>query len=402
MSDVLTPESDGEAARMIRAACADGVKLDIHGGDTRSGLGRPRSAERGISSAALEGVVFYEPAEMTICVRAGTTIEAVEAAIAEHNHNHILPFEPMRPQALWGARGEPTIGGMVATNHSGPRRVSAGGVRDGVLGLRLVNGLGEAIRCGGRVMKNVTGLDLTKLNCGAHGTLGFLTEATIKLAPKPERVQTLEIPRVGEKRAIDAMTRALGSPFGISAAAWLPAGMGADHARVLLRIEGFEDSVAYRAARLTELLATELLAEFGEKIQPLTEADSSALWRAIRDAKFIAEPRDRAVWRVSLAPSEAHAFVGRLAGTALGHYLDLGGALVWLATEESESAAAEVRRALARSRGHAILMRGKDELRKSVAVFQPLSELELRISRGLKASFDPVGVLNFGRMYRGV
>jgi len=394
MSDILTPESEGEASKMIRAACADGVKLDVHGGDTRSGLGRPRSAQRGISSAALEGVVFYEPAEMTICARAGTAVETVEAAIVEHNH--ILPFEPRRPHALWGVGGEPTIGGMVATNLSGPRRVSAGAVRDALLGLRLINGLGEAIRCGGRVMKNVTGLDLTKLNCGAHGTLGFLTEATIKLAPKPERVQTLEIRGVDEKRAIDAMTRALGSPFGISGAAWLPTGMGADDGRALLRIEGFEDSVAYRAGRLTDLLA-----EFGE-IQSLTGADSLALWRAIRDAKFIAEPRDRAVWRVSLAPSETHAFIARLAGTALAHYLDLGGGLVWLATDESDSAAAEVRRALAHSKGHATLMRARDELRKSVAVFQPLSELELRISRGLKASFDPGGVLNFGRMYPGV
>ena len=176
---------------------------------------------------------------MTICAKAGTTIEAIEAVIAEHNH--ILPFEPMRPQALWGAAGEPTVGGMVATNHSGPRRVSVGAVRDGVLGLKLINGLGEAIHCGGRVMKNVTGLDLTKLNCGAHGTLGFLTEATIKLAPKPEIEQTLAIPGVVEADAIGAMTRALGSPFGVSAAAWLPAGMGADFSRALLRIEGFED-----------------------------------------------------------------------------------------------------------------------------------------------------------------
>ncbi len=394
MKVVLTPEGEREAANMIRAACAGGVRLDIRGGDTRSGLGRPRSAERGLSSAALAGIVFYAPAEMTICAKAGTTIEAIEAAIAEHHH--ILPFEPIRPQALWGAEGEPTIGGMVATNHSGPRRVSVGAVRDGVLGLRLINGLGEVIHCGGRVMKNVTGLDLTKLNCGAHGTLGFLTEATIKVAPKPEIEQTLAICRVDEARAIEAMTGALGSPFGVSAAAWLPAGMGADFSRALLRLEGFEDSVAYRAGRLTELLA-----EFGE-IQPLTGAASSGLWRAIRDAKFVAEPRDRAVWRVSLAPSEAHAFIGRLAETALAHYVDWGGGLVWLATDESEVAVAEVRRALAPPRGHATLMRARDELRKSVAVFQPLSELELRLSRSLKSSFDPGGVLNFGRMYPGV
>jgi glycolate dehydrogenase FAD-binding subunit len=391
MTDILTPESDQEAAKMIRAACADGDRLDIRGGDTRRGLGRPRRAKRQISTAALAGVVFYAPAEMAICVKAGTTIDAVEGLIAEHNQ--ILPFEPMRPEALWGAAGAPTIGGMVAANHAGPRRVSAGGVRDSVLGLRLVNGLGETIRCGGRVMKNVTGLDLTKLNCGAHGTLGLLTEATIKLAPKPGHEQTVAVLHIDEKRAIEAMTRALGSPFAVSGAAWLPAEMGSDSSRTVLRIEGFEDSVSYRVGRLTGILA-----EFGE-VQPVAGAESPALWRAIRDAKFVAEPRDRAVWRVSLAPSEAQAFVGRLARAALAHYLDLGGGLVWVATEASESAAADVRRALSPSRGHATLMRGSDELRATAAVFQPPSELELRIGRGLKTSFDPGGILNFGRMY---
>jgi len=379
---------------MIRAACADGFRLDIRGGGARSGLGRPRTANTDISTRALKGVVFYAPAEMTICARSGTTIEAVEETIAEHNQ--IMPFEPMRPEALWGGAGAPTIGGMVASNHAGPRRVSAGGVRDGVLGLKLVNGLGETIRCGGRVMKNVTGLDLTRLNCGAHGTLGVLTEATLKLMPKPDREQTLAVFRLDEARAIEAMTRALGAPFGVSGAAWLPARMGSDSSRTLLRIEGFADSVAYRAKRLIDLLA-----EFGE-VELLSEADSPPLWRAIRDAKFVAEPRERAVWRVSLPPSEACGFVGRLEGTVLARYFDLGGGLVWLATEQREGAAAQVRRALAHFRGHATLMRASEELRGSVEVFQPLSELELRISRGLKASFDPGGVLNFGRMYPGV
>ena len=286
---------------------------------------------------------------------------------------------------------------MVATNHSGPRRVSAGAVRDGVLGLRLVNGLGEAIQCGGRVMKNVTGLDLTKLNCGAHGTLGFLTEATIKLAPKPEIEQTLAVARLDEARAIGAMTHALGSPFGISAAAWLPAGMGRGCFPGAAAVGRFRRFGRYRAGRLTELLG-----EFGD-IQPLAGAESSALW--LRDSgrrvpRRAARPRGLA-GRASRRPrrqplSDASP---RRPGRTI---FDWGGGLVWLATDESEVAAAEVRRSLAPSRGHATLMRARDELRKSVAVFQPPSELELRISRGLKASFDPGGVLNFGRMYPGV
>jgi len=172
VSDLLAPENEAEAERIIRSACAEGARLDICGGDTRRGLGRPRTALRAMSSAQLSGIVFYEPAEMTIRVKAGTTVEVVEATIADRGQ--ILPFEPMDAGPLWGASGGSTIGGMVAANLSGPRRTTAGAVRDGILGLRLVNGLGQAIACGGRVMKNVTGLDLTKLNCGAHGTLGLI------------------------------------------------------------------------------------------------------------------------------------------------------------------------------------------------------------------------------------
>jgi len=269
-------------------------------------------------------------------------------------------------------------------------------VRDGVLGLKLVNGLGQTIRCGGRVTKNVTGLDLTKLNCGAHGTLGFLTEATIKLAPRPEAESTVVIPGLGESKAVEAMTRALGSPFGVSGAAWLAPGMARAFSRTLLRIEGFAESVDDRAQRLAALTG-----DFGQ-LDRVTGEESSALWRSVRDAEFIAEPSDRAVWRVSLAPSRAAPFAAGLGEAALAHFIDWGGGLVWVATAASETAAAAIRRAVASAKGHATLMRAPESLRAAVAVFEPPSALGLRLSRGLKQSFDPDGVLNFGRMYDGV
>jgi glycolate dehydrogenase FAD-binding subunit len=307
-----------------------------------------------------------------------------------------LPFEPMRPRALWGAGAEPTVGGMVATNLAGPRRPSAGAVRDGVLGLKLVNGRGETIRCGGRVMKNVTGLDLTKLNCGAHGTLGFLTEATIKLAPRPETESTLVVPELGESKAVEAMTRGLNSPFGVSGAAWLAPGMGRGFSRTLLRIEGFAESVDDRAGRLAALIG-----DLGQ-VDRITGEESSALWRSVRDAEFIAEPSDRAVWRVSLAPSRMASFAAGLGAAALAHFADWGGGLVWVATLTSEAAARALRRAAASAKGHATLMRAPESLRAAVEVFEPPSALGLRLSRSLKQSFDPDGVLNFGRMYDGV
>ena len=394
MIEALKPGREADVVEAVLAARLEGTKLDIDGAGTKAGLGRPRAGGRRLSSAAMAGIVFYAPAEMTLGARAGTTLAAIEAAIAERSQ--MLPFEPMRSRALWGASAEPTLGGMVATNLSGPRRPSAGAVRDGVLGLKLVNGLGQTIRCGGRVTKNVTGLDLTKLNCGAHGTLGVLTEATIKLAPRPEAVTTLVIPELGESNAVEAMTRALGSPFGVSGAAWLAPGMGRAFSRTLLRLEGFVDSVDDRAGRLAALVG-----EFGHADR-LTGEDSFALWRSVRDAEFIAEPSDRAVWRVSLAPSRTAAFVAGLRETALAHFLDWGGGLVWVATQASETVASVVRRASTSAKGHATLMRAPDSLRAAVEVFEPPSALGLRLSRGLKQSFDPDGVLNFGRMYDGV
>ena len=391
---VLTPTSEAEAAQQVSEARARGQKLDIVGGGTRKGLGRPARGDGGLSSAQMSGVVFYEPAEMVICAKAGTRVRDVEALIAQRGQ--ILPFEPTDHRGLYGTTGEPTIGGLAAANVSGPRRISAGAARDSLIGLRLVNGRGEIIKSGGRVMKNVTGLDLVKLNCGAHGTLGFVTEATFKLLPKPESEASIVIRRLDDKRAIEALSIALGSPFGVSGAAHISAGMGREFPRTFLRIEGFRASVDYRIASLIALLEP-----FGAK-HALEDEYSGRIWRAIGDAAFLAAPAERAVWRVSLAPSKAADFVARVGDRAHAHFFDWGGGLVWLSSDASQGAAAGIRAALAPLGGHATLVRAPDELREAIDVFEPLSAPLTRITRGVKASFDPDGLFNTGRMYRGI
>ena len=248
----LTPASEEEAAQLVSEARAKGEKLDIAGGGTRAGLGRPAASRARLASAGLSGIVFYEPAEMVVCAQAGTSLGAIEAVIAQRGQ--MLPFEPMDHRGLYATEGEPTIGGVVAANISGPRRISAGAARDALIGLRLVNGRGETVVCGGRVMKNVTGLDLVKLNCGAHGTLGLVTQATFKVLPRPEAEATIVIRRLDDARAIEALSIALGSPFGVSGAAHLSAGMGREFPRTFARIEGFRASVDYRIAALLGLL----------------------------------------------------------------------------------------------------------------------------------------------------
>jgi glycolate oxidase FAD binding subunit len=390
----LAPKTEIEAASLVTEARAKGGKLDIVGGATRAGLGRPPRAHARLNTAGLSGIVFYEPAEMAICAQAGTSLAEVEAAIAEKGQ--MLPFEPMDHRDLYGVKGEPTIGGLVAGNISGPRRISAGAARDALIGLRLVNGRGEIVKSGGRVMKNVTGLDLVKLNCGAHGTLGLVTQATFKLLPKPERAASIVIRRLSDQRAIEALSIALGSPFGVSGAAHISAGMGREFPRTFVRIEGFSASVDYRIGALLSLLAP-----FGAK-HALEAEDSERLWREVRDAAFLAEPRDKAIWRISLAPSKAADFVASLSAHVHAHFYDWGGGLVWLSAEAAPQAASAIRAALAPLGGHATLVRAPVELREAIDVFEPLSAPLMRLTRGVKASFDPDGVFNFGRMYAGV
>jgi glycolate oxidase FAD binding subunit len=391
---MLRPASEEEAAQMLRDARAAKRQVDIFGGNTRSGLGWPRVGDARMTSAALTGIVFYEPAEMVICAGAGTPLCTIEAAL--ENAGQMLPFEPMDHRAIYASAGEPTIGGLVAGNISGPRRISAGAARDSLLGVRIVNGSGEIIKNGGRVMKNVTGLDLVKLTCGAHGTLGLTTQATFKLLPRPEHTATIVIRRLDDQAGIAAMTQALGSPFSITGAAHLNAGMGREFSRTFLRLEGMRESVDYRIGRLIDLLAP-----FGAR-HSLEAQDSARLWRAIRNAEYLAEPRDRSVWRVNVAPSKGASYVAALGAIALDHYYDWGGGLVWLASEPTAPAARAIRAALAPYGGHATLIRAPDDLRGTIDVFEPLSPPLMRITRGVKASFDPDGIINHGRMYRDV
>ncbi len=228
------------------------------------------------------------------------------------------------------------------------------------------------------------------------GTLGFLTEATFKLLPKPESEATIVIRRLDDARAIAAMTAALGSPYGVSGAASLSPGMGREFSRAFLRVEGFAASVDHRADKLLGLLA-----EFGAD-RVLKGEDSRRLWRAVRDAEFLAEPRERAVWRVSLKPSRAVEFLTRLGPRATAHFFDCGGGLVWLATEPTPADAAAVRAALAPFGGHATLVRAPDALRAAVDVFQPQPPALAALTRRVKAAFDPDGLINRGRMYAGI
>lgn len=391
-----TPPSESDACAVIAEAAARRTPLAVTGGGTKAGIGRPAQSEATLSSAGLAGVTLYEPAEMVIAARAGTALAEVERTLAEKSQR--LPFEPADYRVLLGSAGEPTIGAVAAANISGPRRIMAGAARDSLIGVRFVSGRGEAVKSGGRVMKNVTGLDLVKLMAGSWGTLGLLTEVTFKVLPIPERVATLVLPGLDDERAVAALCAAVASPFEVTGAAHLPAGVDGGEARTLIRIEGFATSIAYRLVELRKLLKRHGAAEVAEG-----EA-AEALWRALRDATVVAEPRDKAVWRISTAPTKGPALAAEIGrGGDARWFYDWSGGLIWLATEASgDAGAAAVRAAVKRHGGHATLIRAPVEVRAAVEVFEPLPEPLMRITRDLKAAFDPAGVLNPGRMYAGV
>ena len=393
---VFTPATEADVADIVRDARTRKAPLNIVGGGTRAGLGRPAASGDTLSTAALSGITLYEPAEMVISAKAGTPLRDIEAALDEKAQ--ILPFESMEFRALYGTTGEPTIGGVAASGASGPRRVQSGAARDQLIGVRFVNGRGEMVKSGGRVVKNVTGLDLVKINGGALGTLGVLTEVTFKLTPAPRDSATLVFEGLDDARAIACLCAAMGSPFEVGGAAHLPAGVGGDVARTLLRIEHFPESVDYRCNKLAAALA-----DFGVPAR-LDHAATRAIWRDIRDVVPLAEPRDRAIWKISVAPTLAPGVVASIARGINARWLyDWSGGLVWLATPaEGDCGAAIIRAAVATTTGHATLIRAPDEARSAVDVFQPLPEALMKLTRGLKASFDPDGLLNAGRMYAGV
>lgn len=386
---MTAPSDEAGVAEAVRAAFAAREPLAIEGNGSKRGLLRPVQAARALSTRNLTGITLYKPAELVLSARAGTPIPEIEAALAEHGQHLIA--EPPDTRALFDSDLPATLGGIVATNLSGPRRIVWGAMRDHVLGVRFVNGQGEVLRSGGRVLKNVTGLDFSKFLSGSHGTLGILTEVTIKVLPGPETSATVAVPVAGLVAGVRVLSAGLGSPFGVSGAALLPDGFGDLTGPVaLLRIEDFAPSVAYRSARLA--------ADFPDA--RLIEAEASrALWRAIRDAVPLGVQPGQAVWRVSARPTEGPAVVAAL--PRLRAMLDWGGGLVWLVGEGSEANHRAVMAAAAVSGASFTLFRGPEALRAALPVITPDQPALAAIGARVKAALDPAGLFNPGRMRAG-
>jgi glycolate oxidase FAD binding subunit len=408
MSEPLRPRDAKQVEEAISWALGQGKTLELIGHGSKRAVGRAAQWDATLDLSGLSGVTLYEPEELVLSAKAGTPLAQIEALVADKRQE--LAFEPMDYGPLLGGEiGAATIGGVIATNASGPRRIKSGAARDHFLGFSAVSGRGETFKSGGRVVKNVTGYDLCKLMAGSWGTLAAMTEVTMKTLPKAETEQTVLVLGIDAAAARKAMAVAMASYGDASGAAHLPAVAAANVAETAsagaavtaLRLEGVAPSVTQRRAVLEELLAP-----FGA-LASLDEAPSRALWRAIRDVTpFAAKgPRgDADIWRISTAPARGaevgHTLVDKAGAEML---YDWAGGLLWAALPPSDDAQATlVQATVAAVGGHATLIRAPTAVRAKVDVFTPEPPPLAALTQRVRKGFDPHGVLNAGRMWAGV
>jgi glycolate oxidase FAD binding subunit len=404
MTDTLKPRDAKEVEDAVRWALGNDKALEVAGQGTKRAIGRPSQTDLTLDLSGLSGVTLYEPAELVLSAKAGTPLAEIEALLEKNNQE--LAFEPMDYGPLLGlSAGLGTIGGTIATNLSGPRRIKAGAARDHFLGVTAVTGRADTIKSGGRVVKNVTGYDMCKVLAGSWGTLAAMTDITVKVLPKAETEVTVIIEGLDDASAAKAMTAAMGSACDVSGAAHLPDhvasyfdGLPGALAATALRLEGVAPSVAHRKLALAALMKP-----FGP-VALLDEMESRAVWRSVRQVKpfTAAAARDRPLWRISTAPSKGHE-IAALITPAAQMYYDWGGGLIWAAMPFADEAdAASIRGAVASLGGHATLVRAPAGIRAAVDVFEPQEAGIGSLNKRVKEGFDPKGVLNPGRMWAGI
>ena len=413
MSETLKPETAEQVLDAVKWAAAEETPLAVNGRGSKEAFGRAVEADCRLDLSGLTGISCYEPNELFMTAGAATTLAEIEVALRQNNQQ--MAFEPADLGPLLGGEGEGgTIGGAMACNLAGPRRIKAGAARDHFLGFNAVSGRGETFKSGGTVVKNVTGFDLSKLIAGSFGTLAVMTDVTFKVLPAPEKTRTVLLLGLSDPDAMKAMAKALGSSHEVSGAAHLPEAAakaskvshvaGAGRAVTAFRVEGPGPSVEHRCKALAALLGEDA------NVEELHSENSALLWREICDVRLLdggggnEGGGGRQVWRLSVPPMNGAGVAQKLtAGTGASVFYDWGGGLIWLAMDATPDAGHEtVRRAVGAAGGHATLVRAGADVRNRVPVFEPqtgaLGELTARIKEG----FDPKGILNPGRMVEGV
>ena len=381
-NETMRPSSEDELAAILLDAANAGNPLEVSGNGSKRGIGHEVVGQT-LSLSALKGILRYDPEEMVLSVKAGTLLSEVIRTLDERGQ--MLGFEPSSLQGMWEVDDRATIGGTIAAGIAGPRRFAIGGGRDHLLGFSAVNGRGERFKAGGSVVKNVTGYDLPKLAAGSFGTLFAMTELTLRVYPKAMETRALCFEGLGVDEGLSVLRKMRRSPLEPSGLSYLPAAAGR-LSQTLCRFEGEAEGVAQRldaALRVASHAARTLS----------TEECLSTFDRIANVAAFFGA--GTSVWRVSVPPSEAAAFIASV-GDA-GHFADGAGSVVWVETDNPEI------HGMASARGgHALLVRRHKGSTVTKDAFQPMNEPMSALVGRLKDAFDPCRVLNPGRMYRGI
>ena len=396
----IIPKDEHELVEAVRATAAARRQCELVSAGTKRNLGRPIEVDDILDLSKISGIVSYEPDELIFTAKAGTPL--VEAMVALAECNQMLAFSPADWAILYGKEpGHATLGGIVGANACGSRKVKSGSVRDHLIGCRFVNGAGEAIKAGGRVVKNVTGFDLPKIMCGAHGTLGALTELTFRVAPTPARAPAIAIRDCTPIDGLSLLRKAAGLALEPTGLAYLPSAMCSESAAMiaadlaqtngvaLIRVEGAEDPIIEKLARLRNTFSK-------LDIVTLEDETASALFDEIGSGMPFAGS-DTDIWRLSVPAT--HAYAAARESEAQFWYADCAGESLWLAHPASRDVDEKLRNITAKFGGHAMLMRANENARARLATFEPEPPARAALSRAVKAAFDPLRILNPGRMY---
>lgn len=400
-------ESEVQVVEAVRTARERRTTLEIVGGGTRRAFGRPIECDAVLDVSRLSGIVSYEPEELILTVKPGTPLVEIETLLSANRQR--LGFDPQDWSALLGSSGTATIGGAISCNADGPAAIRHGRARDHLLGIRAVNGFGEAFKAGGRVVKNVTGFDLPKLMCGAMGTLGVLTELTFRVFPKPEASKLFAIAGLTAKDGLALLRRIWSSPLEASCLALLSAEIWAQVPQIerteeprfgrrfeeepetllngcaaVIRLEGSPLSLIERESMMRAMFA---------ELHPKELAGASEIMRLIGSGTGFVDTLED-VWLQTQPPSACP-------GGSFSWVADWAGSRIWMRLVAGSNGAWE-RKAASLDGGAATLVRASAQTRKRVQVFPPLDEPQAVLMHRVKAAFDPLGLFNPGRVYEGI
>jgi glycolate oxidase FAD binding subunit len=401
---VFKPNTREEIIEIIKNCYKKNVPLEINGLQSKKKIGRNFQSEKTLDLSNYSGIIEYKPEELYIKVKSGTPIKEIISELDKNNQQ--LAFEPNDFGFLFsGKSNEGSIGGVISSNFSGPRRFKSGSARDHLLGFQGINGKGETIKSGGTVVKNVTGYDLCKLLSGSFGTLSVLTELSIKVLPKPETNKTLIINNPHLKKALEYFDVALSSSIDPSGGVFYPEyfrknfifnDLTQEGALIGLRVEGPSNSVEHRIKKLCKELDV-----MNNEFSVLDQEQSSIFWEKTRKLKVFTSLQE-SLLRAVVPVSETFEVLQKLKKYEINYFLDWGGSLVWLQIEKiTTKILNEIKKIIQGAAGYLTVIKVEEDMKAAIDIFT-VDPIKYRISEKIKKSFDPKRILNPGKMYSGI